>query len=249
MTTLHPIIDTHQDTARRVRQMLHTVFEYAIERNYFAGNNPAKKGSRWPKTSKPRNHPGMPYTEVPAFMAKLRLRHEDATAAVALELLILTACRAQEVRLMRWSEIDWDQKVWTLPAPRTKQRTRHRVPLTDRMLEILRAQEELYQGSEYVFNGYSNAPLAEKALLRYLRDSMGIKDYVIHGFRSSFSAWAYETSEFKDHLIEQSLGHAWGSKTTRAYFRSDALEARRPLMEAWSRYCDLSGPYSVANAM
>jgi integrase len=110
------------------------------------------------------------------------------------------------------------------------------------MIQILRVQEEqLYQGSKFVFNGYSNAPLAEKALLRYLRDSMGIKDYVVHGFRSSFSDWAYETAGFEAHLIEQSLGHAWGSKTTRAYRRGDALEARRQLMEAWSTYCDLGG--------
>jgi integrase len=177
-------------------------------------------------------------------MRELRKRHEDASAAVGLELLILTACRTSEIRLMRWAEIDWVQKVWTLPASRTKQRTRHRVPLTDRMIEILREQEKLFQGSEYVFNGYSNAPLAEKGLLRYLRDSMGIKDYVVHGFRNSFSDWAYEVSGFEGHLIELSLGHSVGNKTTRSYFRGDALEARRPLMEAWSAYCA-----SVANAM
>jgi integrase len=237
MSALRPLIDTHLDTARRVRRMLYTLFEYAIDRNWFAGSNPAKKGSRWPKTQNSRNHPGMPYTEVPAFMAKLRARHEDATAAVALELLILTACRSQEVRLMRWVEIDWDHKVWTLPAPRTKQRARHRVPLTDRMIQILQEQEKLFQGSEYVFYGYSNEALAEKALLRYLRDSMGVKDYVVHGFRNSFSDWAYETAEFEAHLIELSLGHAWGNKTTRSYYRRDALDARRPLMEAWSAYC------------
>jgi integrase len=241
MATLRPLIDTHLATARRVRAMIFALFEYAQERGWFAGNNPAKKGSRWPKTQNSRNHPGMPYTELPAFMAKLRLRHEDATAAVALEFLILTACRAQEVRLMRWSEIDWGQKVWTLPANRTKQGDRHRIPLSGRMIQILRSQEELFQGSEYVFNGYSNAPLAEKAMLRYLRDSMGIKDCTVHGFRSAFSEWAYEISGFEAHLIELSLGHAVGNKTTRAYFRGE--------MAAWSRYCDLSGPYSVANAM
>jgi integrase len=237
MAALRPLIDTHLDTAKRVRAMIHTVFEYAAERGWFTGNNPAKKGSRWPKTSKARNHPGMPFAEVLAFMAKLRLRQQDATAAVALELLILTACRAQEVREMRWSEIDWGQKVWTLPPARTKQREQHRVPLTDRMIEILREQEQLFQGSEHVFNGYSNAPLAEKALLRYLRDSMGVKNYVVHGFRNSFSDWAYENSGFEAHLIELSLGHAVGNATTRAYFRGDALEKRRGLMEAWSAFC------------
>jgi integrase len=126
---------------------------------------------------------------------------------------------------------------------------RHRVPLTDRMLEILREQEKLFQGSEYVFNGYSNAPLAEKSLLRYLRDSMGVTACTVHGFRSAFSDWAYETAQFEGHLIELSLGHAYGNKTTRSYFRSDVLEARRPLMEAWSRYCDLGAAYSVAQAM
>jgi hypothetical protein len=106
------------------------------------------------------------------------------------------------------------------------------------MVQILREQEKLWQGSDFVFYGYKNEALAEKSMLHFLHNTMGIKDYVVHGFRNSFSDWAYETTEFEPHLIEMSMGHVWGSKTTRAYFRGDALEKRRPLMQAWSDYCD-----------
>jgi integrase len=241
ISTLRPLIHKHWDTAKRVLDMLHTMFEYAIGWNWFTGNNPARwKGlheTRWPKRPKGRNHPGMPYTEVPHFMRELRIRQPNAIAAVALELTILTACRTQEILEMRWSEIDWGQKVWVMQAQRTKQRAGHRVPLTDRMIQILREREKLWQGSEYVFWGNSDAALAEKSMFHFLRNSMGIKDYTVHGFRNSFSDWAYETTEFEPHLIELSLGHAWGNATTRSYFRGDALEKRRALMVAWTNYC------------
>jgi integrase len=251
-STLHPLIQRAPDTAKRVLNMLHTIFEYAIGRGWYTASNPAKweglHETRWPKRPNGRHHPGLPYAEVPAFMSKLRLCHQDATAAVALEFTILTACRTNEVLQMKWSEINWDQKVWEQSKRIESNKKRYRVPLTDRMVQILRGQEKLFQGSEFVFNGYSDAALTRKAMLKFLRN-MGIKDYDVHGFRSSFSTWAYEQAVFDPLLIELSLGHVWGSKTTRSYMRSDALERRRPLMVAWTNYCGLSWAHSVAKAI
>ena len=105
------------------------------------GENPA----RWrghldhllPRPSKLArgHHAAMPYEDVAAFIAKLRER--EATSALALELCILTAARSGEILGMRWSEIDLDKKIWTVPADRMKAGREHRVPLSPRAVAIL----------------------------------------------------------------------------------------------------------------
>jgi integrase len=246
ISVLQPQIRDTPVQARRILDMLRIVFDYAIGWNWYTGHNPAQwKGiheTRWPKTPSIRNHPAMPFTQIPTFMKELRA-HKDAVSAVALELLILTACRTDEILGLRWDEIHWDEQMIVLPPRRTKQGKgkngkEHRIPLTTRIIELLRQQERDWNGNDLVFAGQRQTGLGEKSMFRFLRDSMDIEAYTIHGFRSTFSNWAYETTQFEPHIIELSMGHTWGSKVTRAYFRGDALEKRRAIMEAWSNYCD-----------
>jgi integrase len=226
--------------------MLYTVFEYAIKWNFYTGNNPAEwKGLhelRWGDMPRGRNQPAMPFEMIPKFFTELRPRQREATAAIALELLILSACRAGEILGLRWDEIKWEEKMIVLPPERTKQGKRkggkeHYIPLTERMIQILRELEKEWSGGEYVLTGYSDAALAEKSPLKYLQDSMGYRQYTVHGFRSSFSEWAYEKTEFDPYLIEWSMGHAPGTTVANRYNRRTAPERRRELMEAWSQYC------------
>ena len=176
----------------------------------------------------------MPYDEVSQFVSKLRER--EAIAALALELCILTVARSGEILGMRWDEIDLAKKIWTLPAHRMKAGREHRVPLSSRAVTILHGLAK--RSSDFVFPGQRrDKPLAATAMEMMLR-RMKIDNATVHGFRSSFRDWAGNETGYPRDLIETALAHVVGDKAEQAYRRSDALEKRRNLMEAWSNYCE-----------
>jgi integrase len=182
--------------------------------------------------------PALPYAAVPAFMA--RLRDTRGVDARALEFAILTAARTREVIGARWVEIDLDAAVWTVPASRMKARKEHRVPLAARTINMLK---ELYSedGNAHVFVGARpGRPLGHSQLFRVLRRLE--ERATTHGFRSSFSDWAHESTSYPNHVIELALAHAVGSGVERAYRRGDLFDKRRKLMEAWGKYCSTTAP-------
>ena len=177
----------------------------------------------------------MPYDDVPAFLARLRL--VDGVSARALEFCILAAARSGEVLGARWDEIDRDARVWMIPAQRMKAGREHRVPLTDRMLAIVDLVEAIRTG-DYVFPGRTwSKSLSSTAIDKLLR-RMKIENATVHGFRSSFRDWAAEETSFPREIAEAALAHVVGDFTERAYRRGDALEKRRKLMEAWEAFSD-----------
>lgn len=235
---LKPIWTTKAETASRVRGRIEKVLDAAKAKGFRDGENPA----RWrghldhllPRPSKLArgHHAAMPYEDVAAFIAKLRKR--EATSALALELCILTAARSGEILGMRWSEIDLDKKIWTVPANRMKAGREHRVPLASRSVLILRQLEKLKTG-EFVFPGQArNKPLSNMAMEMVLR-RMKIHNATVHGFRSSFRDWAGNITNFPREVTETALAHVIGDKAEQAYRRGDALEKRRKLMAAWQR--------------
>ena len=249
LAVLKPIWTTKAETASRVRGRIEKVLDAAKAKGFREGENPA----RWrghldhllPKPSKLArgHHPAMPYEEVAGFIAELRKR--EVSAAVALELCILTAARSGEIFGMRWPEIDFDKKIWTVPAERMKAGREHRVPLSPRAVAILRKLEKVKTG-EFVFPGQSrNKPLSNMAMEMVLR-RMKIEDATVHGFCSSFRDWAGNVSNFPREIIEMALAHVIGDKAEQAYRRGDALEKRRKLMEAWAAYCE---PKTSANVV
>jgi integrase len=198
-----------------------------------------------PQSSKlARGHQAaMPYDDVAAFTAKLRKR-EAVSAQAALELCVLTAARSGEILGMRWLEIDLYKKIWTVPAVRMKAGREHRVPLSPRSVAILRRLEKVRAG-DFVFPGQArNKPLSNMAMEMVLR-RMKIEDATVHGFRSSFRDWAGNVSNFPREVTETALAHVIGNKAEQAYRRSDALEKRRKLMEAWASYCEPKTPGNI----
>jgi integrase len=179
----------------------------------------------------------MPYQDVAAFVG--RLRERDGLFALALEFCILTAARSGEVLGTRWSEIDFDKKVWTLPPHRMKAGREHRVPLSERAAAILRQLAEIRTG-DFVFLGQrKNRPLSGRAMNAALQ-RMTADTVTVHGFRSSFRDWAGNETSYPRDLIETALAHVIGDKAEQAYRRSDALEKRRRLMDDWASYCSPS---------
>ena len=244
---LEPIWTTKPETASRVRGRIESILDYAKARGYRAGENPA----RWrghldhllaakAKVAKIEHHAALPYDQIGDFMAALRV--QTSTVARCLEFTILTAGRTGEVRGATWDEIDLQQKAWTVPAARMKAGKEHRVPLSARAVAILREQEARREG-DYVFPGRNGAPLSNMTLWKMLR---AIRPSVTtHGFRSSFSDWAHESTAHANHTIELSLAHSIGSKVEAAYRRGDLFEKRRRLMDDWARFC-LSPPKAGA---
>jgi integrase len=240
LEVLKPIWGSKPETASRLRGRIEKVLDAAKAQGLRFGENPA----RWrghldhllPKPSKLTrgHHAAMPYADVPAFMSDLKAR--EAVAARALEFTILTATRSGEVLGARWEEIDLDRGVWTVPPQRMKGGREHRVPLSGRALEILRAMHEVRSG-EFVFPGQrANKPLSHMAMEMMLR-RMKIEGATVHGFRSAFRDWAGNETGYPRELIETALAHVIGDKAEQAYRRSDALEKRRDLMAAWAAYC------------
>ena len=241
LAILKPIWTTKPETASRVRGRIEKVLDAAKAKGFREGENPA----RWrghldhllPRPSKLArgHHAAMPYDEVAAFVAELRER--EAIAALALELCILTAARSGEILGMRWDEIDLDKKIWTVPAHRMKAGREHRVPLSQRATAILVRLSE-HRSGDFVFPGQRrDKPLSNMAMEMMLR-RMKIENATVHGFRSSFRDWAGNETGYPRELIETALAHVIGDKAEQAYRRSDALEKRRKLMEAWAGYCE-----------
>jgi integrase len=235
---LEPIWSAKPETAGRVRGRIEKILGWAKVNNYREGENPA----RWrdnldqllPKLSevrKVRHHPALPYVELPAFMEKLR--HEEGTAARALEFTILTAARTEEVLLARPDEINKRERLWTAPAEHMKLKREHLVPLSDRAMQLLDEASESYL---FPSPSHPDKHLSNMAMLMVL-DRMGYGHVTVHGFRSTFKDWTRDRTRFENYVSEAALAHASGDKIEAAYARSDVYEKRRKLMDAWAVYC------------
>jgi len=236
LVTLEPIWKAKPETASRVRGRIESILDWAKARGYREGENPA----RWrghldnllPARSRVRrveHFAALPYAELPTLMAKLRTRPE--LSAAALEFLILTAARTNEVLGARWDEVGGN--VWTVSAERMKAGKAHRVPLSNRAAEILAS---LPREGEFIFVGTRTSAASNPHQLKRVLQRAGYDDITVHGFRSTFRDWAAETTAFPNHVVEQALAHAISSGVEAAYRRGDLFEKRRELMQDWADY-------------
>jgi integrase len=243
LTVLNPIWQKRPETASRLRGRIERVLDFAKVRGWRSGENPALwrghlKSILPARTRLSRgHHAAMPYREVPDFVE--RLHGLVSISARALEFLILTAARSGEVREAIWDEFDLDAGIWTVPAARMKAGKEHRVPLSDRALQIVRELQDL-RVSDFVFPGQRQGrPMSNMAYTMLVR-RMNPGNYTVHGFRSTFRDWAGDETHFSRDVAESALAHQIGNEVERAYRRADALVKRRELMAAWASHC-LSG--------
>jgi integrase len=243
LEVLQPIWQKIPETASRVRGRIENVLDAAKVLGFRSGENPAAWRGHLKlilparRTLTRGHHRAMPIDDLPEFM--LRLSQREAVAARCLEFAILTAARSGEALGARWKEIDVKNKVWTVPATRMLKSDReHRVPLIERTLAILQELESVRDDASnpFVFPGQRrDKPLSDMALEMLLR-RMKVTD-TVHGFRSTFRDWAGNRTSFPRELAEHALSHQIGDKVEQAYRRDDALERRRPLMDAWCAFC------------
>jgi integrase len=241
MQVIEPLWRTKTETASRTRQRIEAILDWATVREYRQGANPA----RWrghlqtllPAKTKVRaveHLPAMPAADIPAFMGELRSR--QSISARCLELTILTAVRTGEAIGARWAEFNLPAGIWVIPGSRMKAGLEHRIPLTPRAVDIL---QEIYsrRTGEFVFANVSTGqPISNMAMLKLLA-LMGRGHLTVHGFRSSFTDWAHESTDFPDIVIDMALAHKIPDKVQAAYLRGDLVTKRRKLAEAWADHC------------
>ena len=233
LTMLTAIWNDLPETSTRVKQRAQVVFDYAVAAGLRHDNPVAAVGRALPRRPRLKeHHPALPYGDVPAAVAAIRESTAHVSTRLALEFVILTAARAGEVRGMMWAEICGD--TWTVPATRMKMRREHRVPLSNRALEILTQARELGNGDGLVFPGGKGKPLSNMAFTMLLR-RLDL-DCVTHGFRSSFKDWCLAETSAPWAVSEAALAHNLGNSMEAAYARTDLFERRRDLMQAWAAF-------------
>ncbi len=244
------------ETASRVRGRIEKVLGWATVGEYRPKDalNPARWRSHlsevFPATgdiATVKSHAALPYVELPRFMGELSKR--EALAARALELTILCATRTNETLGARWPEVDWEGKVWTIPAERMKgkknQRREHRIPLSQPAIAILKRLYETRDADDgFIFIGTEEGkPLSNMGMDMLLRrmnvktDDKGQTAVTVHGFRSTFKDWVSDCTSYPNIVSEMALAHVIESKVEKAYRRSDLFKKRATMMDAWAKYC------------
>jgi integrase len=245
LSVLSPIWTTKPETARRVRQRIGTVMKWAVAQGWRQDNPAENIAQALPKAKQaPVRRKALPYAEVFPCIEEIKASGASAATKLALEFLVLTACRSGEVREARWTEFDFQgaagppsaqSATWLIPASRMKAKREHRVPLSGRALAILREAEQLADGSGLVFPGTrAGRPLSDMTMSKLVKELGFAAD--VHGFRTSFRTWAQERTNFPREVAEAALAHVVKDKAEAAYARSDMFEKRRKMMESWAGY-------------
>jgi integrase len=240
LSVLKPLWHSKPETASRLRGRIERVLDAAKAKGLRTGENPARWRGHLDQLLPKRqqltrgHHAAIDYADLPEFIHDLQER--EGSASRALEFGILTAARSGEVLGAQWAEFDVDRGVWTVLANRMKAGREHRVPLSCRALEIVKAMHGVRDG-DFVFPGQKPGnPLSVMALEMVLR-RMKIDNATVHGFRSAFRDWAAECTNFPNEVCEAALAHVIENKAEAAYRRGDLFEKRRKLMDAWAAYC------------
>ena len=253
---LEPLWAEKNETAKRLRGRIETIFDYAKAMEYFEGDNPAEwKGNLEPilgnlkQVSRP--HPSLPYDQVTEFVH--HLRQKDGISPKALEFAILTACRSGEILGATWQEIDFQNKVWTIPKERMKADKEHRVPLSEPAIELLKSIQTYTQSQGYIFPApRGSGMLSDMSLTalikrmheqKFKENSLGYIDpkqnrvITTHGFRSTFRDWSADKTNYPREVCEHVLAHKLPDEVEAAYLRGAYLEKRKSLMADWAVFC------------
>lgn len=252
---LAPIWNTKNETAKRLRSRIETILNAAKARGLREGDNVAEwKGNlefflTRDKATPRQHHAALDWDRMPEFWEELT--QYFSSASICLQLLILTATRTSEAIGARWEEFDIQNKIWTIPATRMKNKKEHRIPLTYTTLKLLKSIPKL--GSPFLFPAVTNdnktmSNMAMTMLIRRMnkarleskKEGWIDKSYnriiTVHGFRSTFRDWASETSLYPSAVPEQALAHSISNAVEAAYRRKDMLSHRENLMKDWARF-------------
>ncbi|KQM62670.1 hypothetical protein ASE75_13650 [Sphingomonas sp. Leaf17] len=233
---LEPIWTTKPDMARKVRQRIGKVLNFAHAKGWRATEAPGRSVSvglvRQPAGA---NYRAMPYADVPTLVAELQGK-PPTIGRRALLFQILTAARPGEVRNARWGQMDLAKQDWKRPAAMMKMGKEHTITLSSAAVRLL---EQVKGGGtpkaeDLVFTAQRGGTISDMTMTKALRAAG--HPYDVHGFRSSFRTWAAEKMPtIPEPVAEKALAHFVPDAVERAYQRAEFVEMRRTLLDAWGR--------------
>ena len=237
---LMPIWTDKPKAAEHLRGHLALIMGWAIGQGHRTDDPMQAARAALPKRARAvEHHRTVGHAELGAALATVRGHDAWPCAKLAIEFAALTGCRSGEVRGATWAEIDMAAATWTIPAARMKMARDHRVPLSDRALDVLRQTRQYGDGEGWTFPSSRGGQMAANALTRVL-DRAGLAERMtIHGLRSAFRTWAQECTDAPHAVMELCLAHRVGSSVEQAYARGELIEKRRALMAAWAVYLNV----------
>ena len=266
LRVLQPVWMTKTETASRVRGRIEAVLSWATVAGHRTGDNPARWAGNLKellpppsKVAKEGNQPALALEDAARWYAALQAR--EGFGARALELAALTATRSQEVRGALWDEIDLDNGLWIIPSARMKMDREHRVPLSARAVELLKALPKL-KDNPLLFPAARGGQLSDMTLSATMKrmheadvtengtgylDRVSKRPAVPHGLRSTFRDWVAEKTSYPGDMAEVALAHRISNAVEASYRRGDMIERRRQMMADWSEF--LSGDYIGSNVV
>ena len=234
-SVLTPHWQTKQATMKKVQQRIGIVMRWSVAKGYREGDPSAALSAALPKHNGVTKHQeALTYAEVGAALAKIRQSGAYWAIVACFEFLTLTATRSKEARLAKWNEINFTDRTWMIPADRMKMGRVHRVPLSDRALEILAEAVKHADNSGLVFPSVRGKVISDTLVSGLTRDN-GIAG-TPHGMRSSFRNWCAECTDAPREVCELALAHVNSDRVEAAYMRTDLYEKRAELMNQWGAY-------------
>lgn len=243
LNVLEPIWLKIPDTARRILQRIGATLDYAHIKGFVPEEISLRSVTRGlPRQTRQVTHlAAMPYADVPDFIKQLAAL-ENSVGRDALKLTVLTAVRSNETRFAVWGEFDLDAGIWSIPGTRMKMKEPHVVPLSPPAVALLRrlrderiALDGKIDPAQLVFPGLRGKAISDVTMMKAIRD-MKITGVTVHGFRSSFTDWAAEQTDFPKEVADKALAHRIPNAVEAAYRRTDFFDKRRLLMREWGNY-------------
>ncbi|MFV8531440.1 tyrosine-type recombinase/integrase [Ralstonia pseudosolanacearum] len=229
---LKPVAKRAPEVCRNLRSYLHGVFEYAIDNGVVTGN-PVPPHRSMPKRRQ-ESHKAMEADRIPGFLSALDASGANPETKTALRLVMLTACRKNEVAAARWCEFDLDAGEWEIPAERMKARQAHWVPLSHQAVALLRDLQEISDGKVlFPHRDRPGATLNDRTLNAAM-ERIGYVGETVHGWRSVFSTWANAQPGVNPDVVERCLAHAPKDKVRAAYNRHEYRDERRTMLQQWA---------------
>ncbi|HAM5216476.1 TPA: integrase arm-type DNA-binding domain-containing protein [Escherichia coli] len=255
------------EVASRTRQHLSNIMRHAVHQELIDTNPAANLGG---VTTPPvrRHYPALPLVRLPELLERIGAYHQGRELTRHAVLLMLHVfIRSSELRFARWSEIDFTNRVWTIPATRepiigvrysgrgAKMRMPHIVPLSEQSIAILKQIKDITGNSEPIFPGDHNPykPMCENTVNKALR-VMGYdtkKDICGHGFRAMACSALMESGLWAKDAVERQMSHQERNTVRMAYIhKGEHLEARKAMMQWWSDYLEAcresyAPPYTI----
>jgi integrase len=226
-----------QEMAKRSIPLVGRIFRFAIRKGLIE-NDPTPHLQEALKPRKVKHMARLDISEFPPFLERMDRYHGNPVIKTALQLMTLTFVRTAELRMMEWDEIDFDNKLWRIPAEKMKMALPHIVPLSRQAIELLESLLQHTGRKQYVFYNHSTAkPMSSNAILCVIR-TMGYNGRMTgHGFRGLASTTLHEQG-YKHDAIEIQLAHRVGNAVSQAYNHAQHLEYRTKMMQDWSDYID-----------